>query len=368
VVPICAEYVWIDGTEPTPKLRSKTKVLTAGEMSKMNPPLVSGVTWPPNISSVPVWGFDGSSTGQAAGSASDCILRPVRVIEDTIRSTIPGYKSNIIVLCEVWNADGSPSKTNHRHETANALKDVADQDPWFGIEQEYTFFKGSKPLGWPDNGFPAPQGPFYCGVGADEVFGREIVEDHIQACLKSGIILSGVNAEVMPGQWEFQVGPGDPLLVSDHLWLARYLLYRTAEKYGVNVKLDPKPVNGDWNGSGAHTNFSTKDMREGAGAISGFECCKSAARRLESDFHNMGFPDVYGDGFEKRLTGAHETCSFRQFKWGVSDRTASIRIPLHVKENGCGYIEDRRPCSNIDPYQVCSYIMQVVCEEVAVSA
>ena len=300
---------------------------------------------------IPVWGFDGSSTNQAVGSSSDCILKPVRVVKDPLRD------NGVLVLCEVLNADGSPGKNNNRAKTEEVVDRLSAGEAWFGIEQEYTFFKGRSPLGWPENGYPAPQGPFYCGVGADEVFGRDIVEDHMQACLVAGISLSGVNAEVMPGQWEFQVGPSDALMVSDHLWLARYLLYRIAEKYGVNVKITPKPVGGDWNGSGAHTNFSTEQMRHDGG----LEVCKEACEKLKASFEKVGFPKVYGHEYDQRLTGAHETCSHGQFKWGVGDRTASIRIPLHVEVNGKGYIEDRRPCANIDPYEVCTFLIETIC-------
>lgn len=352
---ILAEYIWIDGTKPVPKLRSKTKVIEHFIEHEGYLNLVSDS--PRYFDVVPVWGFDGSSTKQADGNSSDCILKPVRFVKDPLRGG-----DNILVLCEVLNADENPNRTNFRAELAELYKDAKDQEPWFGIEQEYTFFKGRSPLGWPEGGYPAPQGPFYCGVGSDEVFGREIVEEHMKACVNAGILISGVNAEVMPGQWEFQIGPGDPLMVSDHIWLARYILYKIAEEYGVTVKLDPKPIEGDWNGAGAHTNFSTKFMRHGDGPIGGIAFCKSACDKLGEDFHANGFPQVYGHGYENRLTGAHETCSYKEFKYGVSDRTASLRIPLQVEVNGQGYIEDRRPCANIDPYRVCTYLIKTVCK------
>lgn len=223
-----AEYIWIDGTEPTAKLRSKTKILADDAKG----------------ADLPIWGFDGSSTNQAKGHASDCVLKPVFVCPDPIRGG-----DDVLVLCEVLNTDMTPHESNTRAALAEVAEKFAAQEPIFGIEQEYTFFKDAYPLGFPKGGFPAPQGGYYCGVGSDEIFGREVVEAHLDNCLKAGLGLSGINAEVMPGQWEFQVGPLSPLEVSDQLWVARWLLYRTAEDFGVAATLDPKPVKGDWNGS-----------------------------------------------------------------------------------------------------------------------
>ncbi len=379
---VFAEYVWIDGGSPTRGLRSKTKVLDMDHYFTEE--------WTPGeeASLFPEWGFDGSSTEQADGSFSDCILRPVRAILDPLRIgpeiqyedsdgvSFTSNSPNYIVMCEVFNADGTPHKDNTRAVLREVLDSgAAEQEPWFGIEQEYTFFKDGRPLGWPVGGYPAPQGPFYCGVGADKVFGRPIVEDHMRACLTAGLLIAGVNAEVMPGQWEFQIGAGDPLKVGDHLWLARWLLYRIAEDYEVRVSLDPKPIQGDWNGSGAHTNFSTKWMREVAGsdwvadALNegevdtklplGMNAIEQACFKLEEK--HLDHIDVYGAGIKERLTGKHETCAWNQYKWGVGNRGASIRIPLHVSQKGCGYLEDRRPCSNIDPYIVQSRILKTVC-------
>jgi glutamine synthetase len=327
-----AEYIWIDGTVPTARLRSKTRVL------------------PDGTTDFPSWSFDGSSTNQADGSASDCGLMPVFVCPDPIR----GGKS-VLVLCEVTNADGTVHATNARAALRATMATYGHEEPWFGIEQEYTMFEGARPLGWPDGGYPAPQGPFYCGVGADEVFGREIAEQHLSACIDAGLLIYGVNAEVMPGQWEFQIGTGGPLAVSDHLHIARYLLFRIGEEYGVSMTLHPKPVKGDWNGAGAHANFSTKAMREPGG----MDVILSVMPKLEAR-HKIHI-ESYGDGIEQRLTGLHETCSYREFKHGASDRGASVRIPLAVQEEGFGYFEDRRPCANIDPYVVCRLMIETCC-------
>ena len=332
---IKAEYIWIDGHKPTAKLRSKTKIIDG--------PVTS-------IDAVPDWGFDGSSTMQAEGGASDCLLKPVAFIPDPIRGD-----HHILVMCEVRLPDGTVHPSNKRARLVELAAKHTDQEAWFGIEQEYTFFQGRSPLGWPDGGYPAPQGPFYCGVGADEVYGREIVEEHMEACLQAGISISGVNAEVMPGQWEFQIGPAGPIEVADQLWLARWLLYRIAEDYGTNATLHPKPVKGDWNGAGAHTNFSTKAMRAAGGIKVIEEACQKLEKRHEQHIA------VYGAHNEERLTGLHETCSIHDFRYGVSDRGASIRIPMATANAGHGYLEDRRPSANMDPYEVCYALIDTVC-------
>jgi glutamine synthetase len=327
-----AEYIWMDGAQPTQKLRSKTKIVKKGEEP-------------------PIWGFDGSSTNQAAGHSSDCVLKPVCVVPDPVRGG-----DNKLVMTEVFLTDMTPHPTNTRALLREVAAKHEKHDIWFGIEQEYTFFDGVKPLGWPDNGFPAPQFGYYCGVGADEVFGRDIVEAHMDACLEAGLKLAGINAEVMPAQWEFQIGPAGPLEASDHMWLARWLLYRIAEDFGASATLNPKPVKGDWNGAGAHTNFSTKEMRES------YDACVRAAEAL-GERHALHIEN-YGHGIEERLTGLHETCSYKQFKYGVSDRGASIRIPWQVAKEKKGYIEDRRPCANVDPYVVCRLITDTVCSAI----
>jgi len=333
-----AEYIWIDGYKPTANLRSKTKVVDGPVQ---------------NVEELPEWGFDGSSTLQAEGHFSDCLLRPVRIVPDPIRGG-----DNILVMCEVFNADGTVHESNKRAALRDVAEKYADQEAWFGIEQEYTFYDGNRPLGWPENGFPAPQGEYYCGVGCDEVYGRQIVEEHMEACIRAGIEISGINAEVMPAQWEFQVGPVGALEVSDELWLARWLLYRIAEDFDVTVTIEPKPMKGDWNGAGAHTNFSTKAMREEGGMKVIEEACENLKKKHAEHIA------VYGASNEERLTGLHETCSINDFRYGVSDRGASIRIPMGTANDGYGYLEDRRPASNIDPYEVCFALMNTVCSKI----
>jgi len=332
---IMAEYIWIDGRKPTAKLRSKTKII--------NGPVKE-------VADIPMWGFDGSSTEQAEGSFSDCLLKPVYYVPDPISKG-----DNILVMCEVLNPDNTPHVSNTRHVLASVAEKYASHEPLFGFEQEYTLYRKEWPLGWPKDGFPHPQGRYYCGVGYDEVHGRPLVEEHLKACLDAGIAISGINAEVMPAQWEFQIGALGPLENSDQMWLARWLLYRIGEEHDVYAKLNPKPMPGDWNGAGAHTNFSTKEMREEGGYAKVEEGCKKLG---EKHWEHI---QVYGADNDKRLTGAHETCSIKEFKYGVSDRGASVRIPVHTKNSGKGYLEDRRPAANFDPYMVCTALIETIC-------
>jgi glutamine synthetase len=329
-----AEYIWIDGQKPTAKLRSKTKVLEGT---------------PTKPEEFEMWGFDGSSTSQAEGHFSDCQLKPVRVITDPTRG-----EHDKLVLCEVLNADGTVHASNTRNRLVEIAKKYADQDTWFGIEQEYTLFDGNKPLGWPDRGFPAPQGGYYCGVGSDEVFGRDLVEAHTTACMEAGLAIVGTNAEVMPAQWEFQIGPLGPVDMADQLWLARFLLYRIGEEFGISATLHPKPIKGDWNGAGAHTNISTKGTRADGGLKVIEAMCEKLRRRHEEHIK------VYGAFNDERLTGKHETAPITQFRYGTSDRGASIRIPMGTANSGKGYFEDRRPAANMDPYQVCAILTETI--------
>ncbi len=327
-----AEYIWLDGTQPTPLLRSKTKILA-------------------DVAELPIWSFDGSSTNQADGEHSDCVLQPVFSCPDPIRG---GH--NKLVLCEVLNAvDMKPHSTNTRSTLAKVAKKYAKAEMIYGIEQEYTMLRSDgTPLGFPaGGGLPAPQGPYYCGVGTGRVIGREIIEEHTQACLDAGLMIEGTNSEVMPGQWEFQIGAADALTVSDHMYVARWLLHRIAEDYDVIITFAAKPQKGDWNGAGAHTNFSTKAMREGYEPIEA--ACKAIGKRVEVHIKN------YGADIEDRLTGAHETARYDKFSYGVSNRAASIRIPWQVARAGKGYAEDRRPNANCDPYTVTRLILESVC-------
>ncbi|KAJ3129884.1 glutamate--ammonia ligase [Nowakowskiella sp. JEL0407] len=330
---ISATYVWIDGDYG---LRAKSKTLDS---------------IPTSIADLGEWNFDGSSTNQAEGHDSDVYMRPVAIFKDPFLGG-----DNILVLTDTYQADGTPNHTNFRFKAAEAMEAAADLIPWFGIEQEYTLLDtDGYPLGWPKNGFPGPQGPYYCGVGASKVYGRDIVEAHWRACIYAGVNISGTNAEVMPAQWEFQVGPCVGIDMGDHLWMARYLLGRVAEDFGVDVSFHPKPIKGDWNGAGCHTNFSTEPMRQEGGMKYIIEAIEKMSKRHKAHIA------VYGSDNEQRLTGRHETADINTFKYGVADRGSSIRIPRPVDAKGYGYFEDRRPASNIDPYAVTDIIVRTTC-------
>lgn len=350
-----AEYIWLDGSMPVQGIRSKSRVVEVSQSANGDAP---------GPDAFPAWNFDGSSTEQASGDDSDCLLEPVRVFPDPLR----GYGHHL-VFCEVMNANGSAHDSNHRATLRAVLASTVNEaDPWVGFEQEYTLYRDGRPLGFPANGFPGPQGPYYCGAGADRAFGRELVEAHAKACLEAGLQIYGLNAEVMPGQWEFQVGyrgleneSGGALRVCDHLWVARWLLHRLGEQKGVEVSFDNKPVKGDWNGAGMHTNFSTRDTRD---AKTGMAAIENAIAKLEPRHaHHI---DQYGDRLNERLTGFHETCDINTFKWGVAHRGASIRIPQPVAIKGYGYLEDRRPGANADPYRVASSLIATVCADGAI--
>ena len=318
------EYIWLDGCKPEQTLRSKVKV-TDEDVS-------------------PDWAFDGSSTQQAEGGSSDCVLKPATEYEGPL-------SSDRLVMCEVL----SPDKTPHPSNTRIKCEGLVADEWWFGYEQEYFFTnpEDGTILGWED-GTPRPQGDYYCGVGAGNVVGREISEAHMDVCLAAGIMIAGTNAEVALGQWEYQCF-GKGLKAGDDLWVSRYLLHLVAEDYGVAVNFHPKPQEGDWNGSGMHTNFSNDEMRNNGSEALMSSLCESLGK-----VHSEGILE-YGSDNDKRLTGLHETQSIETFSYAVSDRGASIRVPIYTVDNNWnGYLEDRRPASNADPYRIMAHIVSTL--------
>jgi glutamine synthetase len=322
------EYIWLDGYTPEPNLRSKTKVINFTKEDF-------------TISDIPMWTFDGSSTKQAEGIDSDCLLKPVKMIKD------PQRKNGYLVLCEVLNPDETPHISNTRSKITD------DSNLWLGFEQEFFIYKKGLPLGHSEVSL-RPQGEYYCGIGHENVSGRDIIEHHLDVCISAGLNMTGINAEVALGQWEYQVMGKGTLEACDQLIISRYLLNRLSETYGVSIEYHPKPLgNTDWNGSGMHTNFSTKLMREEGGK----ELFDEIFRVLKSN--HQKHIEVYGSDNDKRLTGKHETQSIDKFSWGVSDRGASIRIPQSTVKNGWrGYLEDRRPASNACPYKIAKQLTE----------
>ena len=326
------EYIWLDGYQPIQSLRSKTKIEKD----------FSG-----KLEDCPMWSFDGSSTEQAPGGSSDCLLKPVFIVKD------PQRKDAYLVMTEVLSADGKPHESNGR-----ATIEDDDNDFWFGFEQEYFLWdtKTNKPLGFPAGGFPGPQGPYYCSVGANNAFGRNIVEEHLDACLDAGLNVEGINAEVASGQWEFQIFSKGAKNAGDQMWVGRYLLERIGEKYGVAINWHCKPLGAlDWNGSGMHANFSNSLLRTAGSKETYDKICEAFRPVIKEHIA------VYGADNHLRLTGKHETASINDFSYGVSDRGASIRIPVATVQRGWkGYLEDRRPNSAADPYKVAARIIKTV--------
>ena len=333
---IFLEYVWLDGHK-TANLRSKIKV-------------VRDLPQPLCIDDIPVWNFDGSSTNQAPGNDSERMLNPIRIYKWSAR--------HYMVLCEVMNSSATPHLTNARSNLREIASQADKEEFWWGFEQEYFITKDYKILGFPADGYPPPQGFYYCGVGSNQVVGRELSERHLRKCTEMGIQLTGTNAEVAIGQWEYQCFSDDSLKACDDLWMSRYILYRLAEEWRWDIDLNPKPMHGDWNGSGCHTNFSTLWMRSGA---RGYEGIVKLMESLESN-HSLHISN-YGENNEQRLTGQHETQHIKEFSWGIGDRGASIRIPTSMPDNEWkGYVEDRRPAANCDPYKVAAVIIKSTVE------
>jgi glutamine synthetase len=329
---VVLEYVWLDGYKPEPNLRSKVKIVEYELIKNLK------------IEDFPIWNFDGSSTNQAETGKSDCLLNPVRIY---ISKDFPLEKSVIYVFCEVMDSDNIPHKSNYRSPLNEEQEDL-----WFGFEQEYFIYNetGGNVLGH-DRRLLEGQGKYYCGVGHN-VVGRDFVEEHLNMCLDHKIDITGTNAEVALGQWEYQVFSKGKLKGGDDLWMSRYFLYKISEKYGYHIELHPKPlIYGEWNGSGLHTNFSNDRMRNKGGQEYFLSIFNSFGSRHQEHIK------AYGSNNHLRLTGDFETQSIDTFSWGVSDRGASIRVPQDTAKEWKGYVEDRRPGSNANPYKIIKEIV-----------
>ena len=334
---IIAEYIWIDGEN----LRSKIKIVKDEE-------------------AIGIWNFDGSSTGQSLTKDSDLILNPIDKIKNPL---LPSDMTGFIILCEVLNQDGTPHETN-MHSRLNENKNSSNDNIWFGFEQEYVllnkdgtlFGVNYNPKKNKSNKQLLKSNQYYCSVGASNALGRNIVDEHLYASLRAELTICGTNSEVTPGQWEFQIGPASAIRTSNDLWFARYLLIKIAEKYNIDVSFHPKPFS-ELNGSGLHTNFSTLEMRNDSNLVT----IKDVINKL-SLTHSLHIK-FYGKDNHLRLTGTNETSPIDRFSYGLCDRSSSIRIPINVKNEGKGYIEDRRPAANADPYLVSNCILNTVYDD-----
>ena len=325
---ITVEYIWLDGSEDMPQIRTKTRVF-----SHKN-----------EIKDLPQWSFDGGSTGQGDVMDSDRVLKPVRVYDSPFKDEC------YLALCEVMNPDGTPHESNTRAELAEYITNAHSLGAWFGFEQEYTF---TDPTHQPIVPEDIKQGNFYCGNGAGNVIGRMIVTEHLELCAKAGIQLFGTNAEVMISQWEYQTNPEEALKASDDLWMSRFILERHSEKFNLRVSYHPK-IYKDLNGAGCHVNVSTKETR----LKDGLKDIESLMKKLEET--HIEHINVYGVGNDLRLTGECETSDYDTFSWGVGNRSASVRIPSHVDIDGQGYFEDRRPAATCDPYLVTHRLLKTL--------
>ena len=313
------EYVWIDGSST----RSKTRIVDMDHTVDVN--------------QLPLWNYDGSSTGQATTESSEVILRPVRMYPS------PFEPIDQLVLCDTLLPSGEPHPTNTR------IRYVDRNDgARFGFEQEFFLTDRYGDLLTATK----PQGSYYCGVGANHAIERPCIVAAMMNCIKAGLRITGMNAEVAPAQWEIQL---DDMGVAacDGLWMLRYILTRTVEGYGWGISFHPKPLAHPWNGSGCHTNYSTQAMRD----PSGYDVIMHTIHQL-GQRHTMDMSQ-YGTENRLRLSGHCETSSYDTFTYGVGDRTASIRIPTETYRNQCGYLEDRRPASNMDPYVVASLLNSI---------
>mgnify|MGYP001352448237 CR=1 FL=1 len=336
---VIAEYIWLGGNG---ELRSKTKVLHDFRLQSLE------------ATNFPMWNYDGSSTAQAEGYRSELKLKPVAVYYNPFsnQNTVAG---NFLVLCETLDKLGKALPTNTRAAAADLFEThkAKTEKPWFGIEQEYFIMGGGK-----FNGFNSiTQGQYYCSVGSKNAYNREVAEEHMQLCLKAGLTVSGINAEVAPCQWEYQIGPCKGIDSGDQIWISRWIMERLSEKHNVNIRWDPKPVTGI-NGSGCHTNYSTESMRNTGGLDVIYDAVEKL--RLKHTEHMK----VYGRDNDKRMSGKYETARYDVFSFNQLksvDRGASIRVGYDTIKDRKGYFEDRRPASNMDPYLVTSKIFETTC-------
>ena len=354
-----------------------------------------------NINQLPIWNYDGSSCYQASTENSEILIKPQRIFRDPFRrnftggslssaSTIgrPGRKHGLestnstsitsvitsalksatikqlqhiptyLVLCDTYHPNGVPHTTNTRYRASLVFEQGSKFEPLYGLEQEFFMIdiNTQRPLGFPKEltNYPEPQGKYYCGIGTGKIYRRNIMEEAFENCMYAGISLTGMNYEVAPGQCELQVSDYG-IAAADHLVMCRYILERTFEPYDIVLNIAPKPIKGDWNGSGCHSNFSTNEMRGEGGIKKIMEGVEKLSKKHKE--HMV----IYGQGNHERLSGKHETSSMETFTCGIGNRACSIRIPEETHQNGRGYLEDRRPAASMDPYLVTAKILETIC-------
>jgi glutamine synthetase len=324
---IIFEYIWLGGNN---EFRSKIRVIDLQDYNFQ-------------LSDLPIWNFDGSSTNQTITEETEIVLKPIKYVLS------PFLNNSYLVLCECYNNDNTPTFNNYRYEANLLFEQKKESEPWFGLEQEYFILSNS----YQNN--VTSQGPYYCGIGNGKYsIERDIAHEHLENCIKAGINISGINAEVAHCQWEFQIGPCTGIDASDQLLLARYILERIAEKYSVKINYLPKPFS-KINGSGCHINFSTNDMRN----ENGLESIKKAIQKLGK--YHQEIIQISGESNQKRLTGTHETSSIDVFSYGIGTRHTSVRIPYSTYNDKKGYFEDRRYGANVNPYIATSMLYKIIC-------
>ncbi|GJQ88142.1 hypothetical protein Trydic_g13147 [Trypoxylus dichotomus] len=329
------EYVWIDGTGE--HLRSKARTLEY---------------IPDNHKEVPPWGCDSNASMLPVPKETDVLLVPVAMYNDPFRRS-----NNKLVLCDTYEFDGKPLPTNNRKSCCEALNKVCDQEIMWGLEQQYMVMDmDERPYGWPVClGEPRRHKGYYCAVGGDKVFARELSESHYRACLYAGVQIASTHPDAVPGQWEFQIGVSPGIKGPDDLWMARYILARISEEYGLYTCLHPKRFD-NMPGCSCHVNFSTKVTRKdnGLSTLEGY--MQKLSKRHEEHLRKY---DPYGGQQNKlRLTGKDGTSAVDNFTSGVGDKSLSVRITKETETKKKGYIEDRRPASNSDPYAVCDMVVR----------
>ena len=317
------EYIWLDSDY---EFRTKTKVFPY-KYDTM-----------PVLEDIPIWNFDGSSTGQAPSDGiTEVILKPVCLTQNPFIG-----ENSYLVLCQTMNSYNEPIETNKCYEAMKLLKspDVENLEIWFGVELEFFFesIEGKDYMG--------PQGKYYCGLGQVDYNERKIMETLVKYCQKANIPISGFNQEVAPHQWEYQIGPINATWAPHGVYLSRYILDRISEMFDKRTIWHPKPYSGDYNGSGCHVNMSSQLTRDDEGLTHIYKVLKV----IEADHTNF-IENYTGKNNNLRLTGAHETSDPFKFTYSEGGRGSSIRIPTQVMSDGYGYFEDRRPGSSINYYE-----------------